>query len=67
MSELKDEFDPPFETLEPADWRGPVVFNSPHSGDVYPRAFLAASRAGEREIRGEGGFRQMLNTYAGRH
>jgi len=44
MSELKDEFDPPFETLEPADWRGPVVFNSPHSGNVYPRAFLAASR-----------------------
>jgi N-formylglutamate amidohydrolase len=44
MSELKDEFDPPFETLEPADWRGPVVFNSPHSGDVYPRAFLATSR-----------------------
>jgi N-formylglutamate deformylase len=44
MSELKDEFDPPFETLEPADWRGPVVFNSPHSGNVYPRAFLAATR-----------------------
>src|SRR5258708_3362703 len=44
MSELKDEFDPPFETLEPADWRGPVVFNSPHSGNVYPRTFLAASR-----------------------
>jgi N-formylglutamate amidohydrolase len=44
MTELKDEFDPPFETLEPADWRGPVVFNSPHSGNVYPRAFLAASR-----------------------
>src|SRR5262245_11155423 len=37
MSELKDEFDPPFETLEPAEWRGPVVFNSPHSGNVYPR------------------------------
>ena len=24
-----------------ADWRGPIVFNSPHSGSVYPRAFLA--------------------------
>src|SRR5262245_41343921 len=44
MSDLKDEFDPPFETLEPTEWRGPVVFNSPHSGNVYPRAFLAASR-----------------------
>jgi N-formylglutamate amidohydrolase len=36
-----DELDPPFEILEPAEWRGPVVFNSPHSGCVYPRAFLA--------------------------
>ena len=44
MSELKDELDPPFEVLEPADWRGPAIFNSPHSGNVYPRAFLTASR-----------------------
>jgi N-formylglutamate amidohydrolase len=44
MREVKDELDPPFEVLEPAEWRGPVVFNSPHSGCVYPRAFLAASR-----------------------
>ena len=42
--ELKDELDPPFEILEPAEWRGPIVFNSPHSGSVYPRAFLAAAR-----------------------
>ena len=44
MRELKDELDPPFEIIEPADWRGPVVFNSPHSGSIYPRAFLTASR-----------------------
>ena len=44
MPELKDELDPPFEILEPAEWSGPVVFNSPHSGNVYPPAFLAASR-----------------------
>src|SRR5256714_11437472 len=44
MSEVKDELDPSFEILEPAEWRGPVVFNSPHSGCVYPRAFLTASR-----------------------
>src|SRR5438034_4964773 len=44
MPELKDELDPPFEILEPAEWRGPVVFNSPHSGSVYSRPFLAASR-----------------------
>ena len=44
MSETSDELDPPFEIIEPAQWRGPVVFNSPHSGSVYPRAFLTASR-----------------------
>jgi N-formylglutamate deformylase len=44
MREQKDELDPPFEILEPDEWRGPVVFNSPHSGSVYPPGFLAASR-----------------------
>ncbi len=44
MREVKDELDPPFEIIEPAEWRGPVVFNSPHSGNVYPHAFLTASR-----------------------
>jgi N-formylglutamate deformylase len=44
MREQKDELDPPFEILEPDEWRGPAVFNSPHSGSVYPPGFLAASR-----------------------
>src|SRR5215510_4714869 len=44
MPEQKNELDPPFEILEPAVGHGPVVFNSPHSGSVYPRAFLTASR-----------------------
>jgi N-formylglutamate deformylase len=44
MHDNADELDPPFEVLEPADWRGAVVFNSPHSGQVYPRGFLAACR-----------------------
>jgi N-formylglutamate deformylase len=44
MSDFQDEFDPPFEIIEPADYRGAVVFNSPHSGRIYPRAFLLASR-----------------------
>ena len=44
MSQQQDELDPPFEILEPAEWRGPVVFNSPHSGRIYPRAFLLSSR-----------------------
>jgi len=44
MTDHPDELDPPFEVLEPGGCRGPVVFNSPHSGSTYPRAFLAASR-----------------------
>ena len=44
MTDLCDAFDPPFDILEPVDWRGPIVFNSPHSGHVYPRAFLEATR-----------------------
>ncbi len=44
MNDLRDELDPPFEILEPSEWRSPIVFNSPHSGSVYPRSFLAAAR-----------------------
>jgi N-formylglutamate amidohydrolase len=44
MSEIREELDPPFEVLEPAECKGPVLFNSPHSGSTYPRAFLTASR-----------------------
>ena len=44
MLEIEDEFDPPFEAIEPAQCRGPLLFNSPHSGRVYPRQFLLASR-----------------------
>jgi N-formylglutamate amidohydrolase len=44
MNVHSDELDPPFEILEPAELRGPVAFNSPHSGCVYPRAFLATAR-----------------------
>ncbi len=44
MRELRDELDPPFHVLEPDACAGPVLFNSPHSGSVYPRAFLAITR-----------------------
>jgi N-formylglutamate deformylase len=44
MREVSGEFDPPFELLEPPALAASVVFNSPHSGRVYPSAFLAASR-----------------------
>jgi len=44
MTDISDELEPPFEILEPDDWRGALVFNSPHSGCVYPPTFLAAAR-----------------------
>ena len=44
MWDIVDEFDPPFEAIEPTECRGPVLFNSPHSGRVYPRDFLLTSR-----------------------
>ena len=46
MSERGEaELDPPFEILEPAGGcAGPLVFNSPHSGRIYPAAFLRQAR-----------------------
>jgi len=44
MTEFDDEFSPAFEIAEPTVWRAPIIFNSPHSGSVYPNAFLNASR-----------------------
>src|SRR5215207_1404088 len=44
MNPSYEELDPPFEIIEPEQARGPVLFNSPHSGRVYPRAFLQTSR-----------------------
>ena len=51
MSEIREELDPPFEIVEPAACRGPVLFNSPHSGSVYPRAFLRIARLDLRILR----------------
>jgi N-formylglutamate amidohydrolase len=44
MTNPRTELDPPFQILEPADWAGAIVFNSPHSGSVYPRSFLTSAR-----------------------
>jgi N-formylglutamate deformylase len=44
MTDAQNELEPPYEILEPADWRGPLIFNSPHSGSIYPPAFLASAR-----------------------
>jgi N-formylglutamate amidohydrolase len=44
MPPFDGELSPPFEIVEPQIWRAPIIFNSPHSGSVYPEAFLSASR-----------------------
>jgi N-formylglutamate amidohydrolase len=44
MSQIDGEISPAFEIVEPSQWRAPVIFNSPHSGSVYPPDFLHASR-----------------------
>jgi N-formylglutamate deformylase len=44
MTDTRNELEPPFEIIEPADWRGALIFNSPHSGSIYPPAFLASAR-----------------------
>ncbi|MBI5264752.1 MAG: N-formylglutamate amidohydrolase [Bradyrhizobium sp.] len=44
MTRFDGDLSPPFEIVEPAEWRAPIIFNSPHSGSVYPEDFLSASR-----------------------
>src|ERR1700736_218402 len=44
MTQFDGDLSPPFEIVEPAAWRAPIIFNSPHSGSVYPLDFLKASR-----------------------
>ena len=44
MTQFDGELSPPFTIVEPASWRAPIIFNSPHSGSVYPAEFLNASR-----------------------
>src|SRR3972149_3513453 len=41
---IKTDLAPPFTVARPASLEVPLVFNSPHSGRVYPKTFLAASR-----------------------
>ena len=44
MTLFDGKLSPPFEIVEPAVWRAPIIFNSPHSGSVYPDEFLSVSR-----------------------
>ncbi|MGO9172343.1 MAG: N-formylglutamate amidohydrolase [Rhodomicrobium sp.] len=45
------ELDPPFTILGAETQRVPVVFNSPHSGRIYPSVFLGASRLSAAALR----------------
>jgi N-formylglutamate amidohydrolase len=45
------ELDPPFEVVEPVRLTCPLVFSSPHSGNVYPRRFLESARLNEAVLR----------------
>jgi len=40
-----------FAIIAPRKWTRPVIFNSPHSGRVYPAEFLAASRLNPHALR----------------
>src|SRR3981081_890298 len=44
MTQFDGDLSLPFEIVAPAQWRAPIIFNSPHSGSVYPHDFLNASR-----------------------
>jgi hypothetical protein len=45
------ELTPPFTLLRPGEQLSPVVFCSPHSGRIYPKAFLEASRLDAHTLR----------------
>lgn len=45
------ELSPPFVIHEPEEHVTPVVFCSPHSGRIYPQAFLAAARLDPHTLR----------------
>ncbi|MGH6736056.1 MAG: N-formylglutamate amidohydrolase [Methyloceanibacter sp.] len=48
---IERELAPPFSVMQPGELKVPLVFNSPHSGRIYPSTFLAASRLDPRTLR----------------
>ena len=44
-------FDPPFDIFEPDTLTAPMVFNSPHSGRIYPPDFVAGSKLDAHSLR----------------
>lgn len=45
------DFQPPYEVIRPVRQTAGFVFSSPHSGRIYPKAFLEASRLDPRALR----------------
>ena len=41
---IESELSLPFHVARPGEFAAPLVFNSPHSGRIYPSAFLASSK-----------------------
>jgi N-formylglutamate amidohydrolase len=48
---IENELAPPFTVARPQPLQAPLIFNSPHSGRVYPSSFLAASRLDRQALR----------------
>jgi N-formylglutamate amidohydrolase len=48
---IETELSPPFSVQRPAELKLPILLNSPHSGRVYPQAFIAASRLDAMSLR----------------
>jgi len=48
---IESELSPPFTVALPEQLKVSLVFNSPHSGRIYPSTFLAASRLDSRALR----------------
>ncbi len=48
---IERELSPPFRVARPAQLEVPLVFNSPHSGRVYPSTFLSASKLDPHTLR----------------
>src|ERR1700733_544363 len=44
MTQIDGELSPPFQIVEPAQWRAALTLHPPHSGSAHPRHFLNASR-----------------------
>jgi N-formylglutamate amidohydrolase len=48
---IEEELTPPFQVIAPVVQTAPFIFCSPHSGSVYPRAFVNASRLDAHALR----------------